>query len=129
MVIQVKKNQVVATLFLFVRIVADLEKTANKAISAHQDQIENIENVNPFDGVQQLQIHGNIDDLKLKEHESRLKDVESIQQDVEGLHDLYSQLHQAVGEQGEPIDHIEENVNVTQENVDSALKQLVKAHK
>lgn len=116
--------------FLFIRIViADLEKTAHKAINAYQDQIENIENVNPFDGVQQLQVHGNVDDLKLKEHELRLKGVESIQQDVEGLHDLYTQLHLAVGEQGESVDHIEENVNVTQENVDSALKQLVKAHK
>lgn len=106
-----------------------LEKTANQVISAHQEQIQRVEDVNPFEGAQQIQISGNLDDLKLKQHETTLKNVEAIQQDVQDLHGMYSQLHQMVGEQGEHVEVIEQNVEVTQENVDSGLKQLVKAHK
>lgn len=111
------------------RIFIDLEKTVNKIIIAHQDQIENVGSMNPFDGAQQLQIHGNLDDLKLEEHESRLRSMESLQHDVEGIHSLHNQLREMVREQGEQVENIEENVSVTQENVHSGFKQLVKAHK
>lgn len=85
--------------------------------------------MNPFEGAQQIQISGNLDDLKLQQHETTLKNVEAIQQDVQDLHGMYTQLHQMVGEQGEHVENIEKNVEVTQENVDAGLKQLVKAHK
>lgn len=110
-------------------IIVDLEKTSNEIIRAHQDRIQTVENQNPFEGAQQIQIQGNLDDLKLKEHETRLKSVEAVQRDVEDIHGLYSELHQMVGQQGEHVDNIEKNVDVAQENVDAGLKELVKAHK
>lgn len=100
-------------------------------INDHQEQINtvNVENTDPFEGVQQIQIQENLDDLKLKEHETRLKSVKAIEEDVEGIHGIYSQLHQMVGEQAEHVENVENNVEVTEQNVKSGLKQIIKAHK
>lgn len=112
------------------QLIIDIEKSINQVLSAYQQhQIENAETLDPFAGAQQIQIQENIDDLKLKEHESRLKNVESIQQDIEGLNGLYSELHQLVGQQGEQINAVEDNVEVTNTNVNAGLKELVTAHK
>lgn len=108
---------------------SELEKAATKVVTAHQETIENAEKPDPFSAASQLQVHENIEDVKLKQLKEVRNEVETIQENVQDLHEMYAQLHQMVGEQAENVENIENNIDQTQENVDRGLKQLVKAHK
>lgn len=110
----------------------DLEKSANKIINpcSGHDEDENKENVgNPFAGASQIQIQGNLNDLKLKEQQNRLNRVEDIHRDVEDLHEMYQDLNEMVHHQSEFVENVEENVESTQENVDMGVKSIVSAHR
>lgn len=108
-----------------------MEKSATKVINKLNEEFtaKETENENPFEAASQLQIQDDLNELKLKEQQSRLQRVENIREDVEDLHSMYSQLHEMVGDQREHVENIEVNVETTQENVDKGFMQIIKAHK
>ncbi|KAJ8924696.1 hypothetical protein NQ315_000847 [Exocentrus adspersus] len=108
----------------------ELEKAAEK-VTATQNSTEDIEkeNCNPFHGASQIQIHENIDDLRLKERQDQLNKVENINKDVEELHALYKDLNEMVETQGEDVNHVEETVESAHQNIESGAKDIMKAHK
>ncbi|KAG5880674.1 hypothetical protein JTB14_028430 [Gonioctena quinquepunctata] len=107
-----------------------LEKTVDQILTANSTNNEQEkENCDPFAGLAQIQIEGNLDELKLKQRQDQLNEVENIHRDVQDLHEMYKDLNEMVGNQAELVDNVEKNVDGTQQNVESGAKSLVKAHK
>ncbi|XP_018569408.1 syntaxin-17 isoform X1 [Anoplophora glabripennis] len=108
----------------------ELEKTVDRVTSTINENEEvGKENRNPFEGASQIQIQGNIADLKLKQHKDQLCKVENINNDVKELHEMYKDLNEMVVGQGEHVDNVEQSVENTQENVESGVRDIIKAHK
>lgn len=108
---------------------AALEKAANNLIQEQNERNENLENQNPFHGAEQIQIHCNLDEVKLKDEEIKLQKAEELKEDIQDLHGIFCDLNQMVDEQRESVNKIETNVEITNENVSSGLKDLVKSCK
>ncbi|XP_018569409.1 syntaxin-1A isoform X2 [Anoplophora glabripennis] len=107
----------------------ELEKTVDRVTSTINENEEvGKENRNPFEGASQIQIQGNIADLKLKQHKDQLCKVENINNDVKELHEMYKDLNEMVVGQGEHVDNVEQSVENTQENVESGVRDIIKAH-
>lgn len=108
---------------------AALEKSATSYISSQNEINENIENENPFLHAEQIQIHSNLEELKVKQSQEKLEKVEALNKDVEGLHEIYKELNTMVNDQKEPINRIETNVEHTQEQVHHGLSHLIQTSK
>ncbi|XP_017774784.1 PREDICTED: syntaxin-17 [Nicrophorus vespilloides] len=113
----------------FLKEYSALEKQVTHLIEAQNEVNENIENENPFQAAGQLQIHANIEDLRLQDKIDTMVKVEALEVDVQDLQGMYVNLNQMVGEQAETVDVIESNVEGTQESVNQGLKSLMKASK
>ncbi|XP_060535153.1 syntaxin-17 [Cylas formicarius] len=108
----------------------DLEKLSEKLLIKLGPEEQTLaDRQNPFEGVSQIHIEGNIEDLKLKHEQEKLDRVQDIQRDADDLHEVYKELHSMVNEQGEVVTRVEMNVDTTQENVNSGLRHLIEAHK
>ncbi|CAG9862673.1 unnamed protein product [Phyllotreta striolata] len=109
---------------------SELEKMVNNTLTNEQSN-DNMgkENQQPFEGTSHIQIHANIEDIKLNERLETLSKVENINRDVEDLHEMYKNLHEMVGTQAESVDHIENCVEDAHQNVEIGTRNLSKAHK
>ncbi|KAJ3660392.1 hypothetical protein Zmor_004842 [Zophobas morio] len=108
----------------------DLEKRSAALDAArNEDEERLLQKTHPFEGASQIQIHDDLDEIKLKQRQELLEDVENVQRDAQDLNEIFTQLNQMVESQRENVDKVEESVDNTQENVQSGLRQLVKAHK
>lgn len=125
-----KVSQIKWLLYLLFINVLDLKEVAQKL---HAQQVENenseTENLNPFEGAAQIQIQGNLQDLKLKEQQDRLARVEELEGDINDLHEMYVQVNEMVDDQRRDVDYVTESVESSNVNVQAGLRQLIKAHK
>ncbi|XP_022918018.2 syntaxin-17 [Onthophagus taurus] len=107
----------------------NLEKSALAYTDSQNEINENTENENPFLGAEQIQIHDNLEKLRLQQASSTLERVENLNHDVKGLHEIYQELNTMVNVQKEDVNKIEENVEETQTNVNRGLSHLISASK
>ncbi|KAF7282996.1 hypothetical protein GWI33_001629 [Rhynchophorus ferrugineus] len=127
-----KTMQLRTSILKLTKCYQDLEKAAEKII--HKDDISPEEDppnerINPFIGTAQIQIEGDLQQLKLKQEYDRLHKVQEIQKDTEILQEMYRSLHGITQEQGDQVSQVESNVAISELNINEGYKDIVKANK